>query len=444
MNTKAILVPFALPDYPEERINHFLSESQQALEDLCIEIKTTKLVSSIDDAQGIARQWNVSDFDFVVALVLSWLEPPVVITALSDWFHKPILLWSHTFYQGEGTILTLGPLPAAGVIRETLEEMGATFKFVWGMPKERKVAIQIDRFAKAARTVHMLSKARIGLFGYQALGMYTGGLDQTRTRKLLGPEIVHLGQYLIIEKAEKIDDELTESLVGEAKAKWTLSKDIQDSNLAAAMKFYLALKQLIDEHKLDALTVKCQYELSRHYLNAPCIPLSMLADSMPTSCEGDLPLLISQLILYHLTDGLVTSYGDVHGELDNGIIFAACGFAPLSFAREDRPLIAEQSGYIYAGLTNISPYKDGRVTLARLAQDGEGHKMHIAAGTSELSPPFHEVHCPSFAGTKIALDNCAHSFIEHLMSQHYALVYGEVSQELQEFCNLMGIRVILD
>lgn len=55
------------------------------------------------------------------------------------------------FKEG-GETLTLGPLPAAGVIRETLEQMG--FKFIWGMPSEREVETEIKAFARAAHAIN--------------------------------------------------------------------------------------------------------------------------------------------------------------------------------------------------------------------------------------------------------------------------------------------------
>ncbi len=93
-----------------------------------------------------------------------------------------------------------------------------------------------------------------------------------------------------------------------------MGEEVKENTLQTIMEEYLALKKLVIENNLDALTVKCQYELSREYGVAPCIPLSLIAEDIPTSCEGDVPLIISQLILYYLT-GKVTTYGDVHDVL---------------------------------------------------------------------------------------------------------------------------------
>ncbi len=226
-----------------------------------------------------------------------------------------------------------------------------------------------------------------------------------------------------------------------ARAEWDIGEEVKDSDIATVMKIYLALKRLVAENKLDALTVKCQYELSREYGVDPCISLSMLSDEMPCSCEGDIPLILSQLILHYLSDGRVTSYGDVHDVLDNGIILAACGFAPLSLA-DGKPKVSRHTA-LYEGLLNMSPYKEGKVTLVRIASDKDGYKMHIATGKASAPPPFHEKGCPSYAGMKIALDGDVDAFIQNLFSQHYAIVYGDVKKEAEELCKVRGIRKVV-
>jgi L-fucose isomerase-like protein len=439
---KSILVPFGYPDYPQDVVSRFISESERMLKSLDIELKTTKAVINPDDAPPVAREIRRSEFDLIIALLVSWVEAPNVIATLRDFFTRPILLWSHTTYLEDGVRITLGPMPAAGVLRETFEEMGVNFKFVYGMPDSDKVKEGINSYAKAARAARFLQRSRVGLFGYYSMGMYTGAFDHTKLRRMLGPEIIHLDQYLIVRGAEDVKEERVKGFSEKARSEWELSEEVRDNDIATVMKLYLALKALVAEHKLNALTVKCQYELSREYGVAPCIPLSMLGDEMPCSCEGDVPLILSQLILHHLTGGGVTSYGDVHDILDdNGIILAACGFAPLSLA-QGRPRVSRHTA-LYEGLLNMSPYKEGRVTLARLASDKEGYKMHIATGFASAPPPFHEIGCPPYAGMKVVLDGDADAFISSLFSQHYALVYEDVRRELEELCDLLGIRKVI-
>jgi len=200
------------------------------------------------------------------------------------------------------------------------------------------------------------------------------------------------------------------------------------------------LKKLAEERKWDALTVKCQYELSRYFKLAPCVPLSILGDELPCSCEGDIPLIVTQLMMYYLT-GLTTSYGDIHLITDKYLLVGACGFAPFSLAA-DKPKVGRHTA-LYEGLLNMSKYKSGVVTLARLAyRKDRGYKMHIATGKAMPPEEFYEVGCPSYPSMKVVLDGDTEHFGQNMMSQHYAIVYKDISEELTELCKLLGIKII--
>ena len=438
---KVIMVPFSYPDYPEDLVGRWVNKSYDMLKDLNIELTATHLVKERKDIPRVLEQIKKEDFDLIIALLVSWVEAPNFIATLRDFMDHPLLLWSHTTWEEKGERLTLGAVPAAGVIRETLEEMGVKFEFIWGMPGLDELKKKITSFSLVASTINKLKKARIGLFGYLSMGMYTGGFDHIKVRKILGPEIVHLGQYYIMKEFERISLKDAEKIAKELMRGWDIAKDVEEELAIKAIRVYLALKNLVKNHSLDALTVKCQYELSREWGFAPCIPLSILADDITSSCEGDTPLVISQLILHYLS-GSPAGYGDVHDILpDNSILLGACGFAPLSFAR-GKPKIKKHTA-LYEGLLNSSPYREGEVTLCRIAQDKSGYKMHIATGQVEPPPYFHEVGCPPYAMGKIKLSGSAQDFFQNLMSQHYGIVYGNFKNELLTFCKMLGIRPVV-
>jgi L-fucose isomerase-like protein len=208
------------------------------------------------------------------------------------------------------------------------------------------------------------------------------------------------------------------------------------------MRQYAAIQELSKEHRFEALTVKCQYELSRLFGLAPCVALSLLGDELPVSCEGDVPLIVTQLMMHYLTGGGVTSYGDLHDIYPGDeVLFGACGFAPMSLAAR-QPQIGKHTA-LYEGLLNTSPYQEGVVTLARLANDGDGYRMHITAGQAKPPPPFREVECPPYPFIRVALDGDADSLMQNLMSQHYAIVYGDVRGPMLELCRMLGIRPVM-
>ncbi|GAB4537919.1 MAG: L-fucose/L-arabinose isomerase family protein [Anaerolineae bacterium] len=443
MKPKAMLVPFGYPDYPQELLFRFLEHSKEVILANGLQLLSTPPVVVEGDVAHTRRLLQETDYDFLVVLLLSWVEAPLLVATLEDRLtNTPIVLWSHTTFEENGERLTLGALPAAGVVRQTLEEMGAHFKFIYGQPDNAEVFKPARAFALAAHARQALRGARIGLFGYVSMGMYTGTFDHTKLRREIGPEIVQLDQYTIVKKDEEISDQVVSDLVSGYKEKWLLAEGVTDEALAATMRQYAAIQALSQEHGFQALTVKCQYELSRLFGLAPCVALSLLGDELPVSCEGDVPLIVTQLMLHYLTGGGVTSYGDLHDIYpDDEVLFGACGFAPMSHAA-GQPQIGKHTA-LYEGLLNTSAYKEGVVTLARVANDGDGYRMHIAAGPAHPPPPVREVECPPYPFIRIALDGKVDSLMQNLMSQHYAIVYGDIRQPLLELCGMLGIRPVL-
>ncbi|MCX7730861.1 MAG: hypothetical protein N2205_06560, partial [Candidatus Caldatribacterium sp.] len=328
-NPRVLLVPFGYPDYPIELLHRFLQMSRDMLTGMNLEVGELSPILVWRDVAPAVEKIRCSDHDALVALLLSWVEAPNVVATLRDFFHQPILLWAHTPFMENGERLTMGALPAAGVIRETLEEMEANFKFVFGLPDDAWVRREVESYARASFAFSRLREAKIGLLGYASMGMYTGTFDHVKVRKELGPEIEHLDQYVLVRKIEASDVRTAQEMALQVAKEWNVSEGIESDDLTWVFRVFLALREIVTEGGYDAITVKCQYELSRLYGFAPCVPLSILGDHMTVSCEGDVLLLLSQLVLHYLT-GRVTTYGDVHDVVDNGIIVGACGFAPLS------------------------------------------------------------------------------------------------------------------
>lgn len=438
---KAVMVPFGYPDYPNEFLERFTKESQKMVSNLGIDVTVTPIVKVWADTGKAAAEIQKQDYDFIIVVILSWLEAPNLVETLQDYFHKPVLLWSHTmFYEGKKKF-TLGPMAAAGVIRQTFEELGLNFRFVYGMPDEEKVRQAVSSFARIAYTRHKLTHSKIGLLGYISMGMYTAAFDHLPLKQNLGPEVEQLDQYVLIKKIEEIEEQRVQEIKKIVRKKWEISKAVQDSDLDITLRMYLALKDLVQEFGWSALTIKCQYELSKYYKHVPCVPLSMIGNEMPCSCEGDIPLITTQLIMHHLSGGKIISYGDVHTIEEKIIILGACGFAPLELG-EGKPKV-DKTTTLYTGLANCTVYKEGRVTIARLAYTRERKfKMHIAGGQAHHAEPFREVGCLPYPTMAVTLEGDTENFGRQLMSQHYAIVYGDLRSELGEFCKMADIEEV--
>ena len=200
-----------------------------------LQVATALAVIVPDDVAGARDLLKASEYDLIVANLVSWVEAPLFTATLRDFFGKPLLLWSHTTYVEEGTRFTLGALPAAGVLRETLEEMRVPFKFVYGMPDEPELERPVSTYAVAAATARALGNAKIGLFGYASMGMYTGTTDHTQLRAQVGPEIEHLDQYLIVERFNRLSDADVRQLLARTES-WQLGASVMEADVLKSLR----------------------------------------------------------------------------------------------------------------------------------------------------------------------------------------------------------------
>lgn len=441
MKPKALMIPFGYPGYPKELLAQFTDESKAVISGMGIDLTTTSRVDIYADAKKVAQEIRGQEFDFLIVLILSWLEAANVTETIQEYFSRPILLWSHTMFREGNERVTLGPIPGAGVIRESFEEMGLSFKFVYGMPGEEKVQRSIKSFANVAFARHQLTHSKIGLLGYASMGMYTGAFDHLTLKRDLGPEVEQLDQYVLIKKIEEMDNGRVVALRNMAKKNWEMAKCVTEKDLDITLKMYLALKDLVGEFGWNALTIKCQYELSKYYKHVPCVPLSMIGNELPCSCEGDIPLITTQLIMYYLSGGKIVTYCDLHTIDENSLLMGACGYAPFDLG-EGKPRV-DKTTVLYEGLANCTIYRQGQVTLARLAYTkARRFKMHITGGTAHRPKPFHEVGCLPYPSMEVTLEGSTEHFGQHLMSQHYAIIYGDIRHDLSEFCKLAGIEEV--
>ena len=72
--------------------------------------------------------------------------------------------------------------------------------------------------------------------------------------------------------------------------------------------------------------------------------------------------------------------------------------------------------------------------------------MHIVAGVGEEPPQWVEmgVPLPPWPSVKFYPDGKVRSILDHVQSQHFAAVYGDYVEELQDLCYLLGIKAVLD
>ncbi len=443
---KAGFVGFRCASYPREIIEKRSLEAKKAVEEKGIELIYTDPVSNFEEADRAKEELSQENFDLLIACVTSWIESPVAMTILKEFFHKPILLWGLGGYIEKGRLISPASQAATSALRWPLEAMGAKFKFIYDWPDSPMNIDKVENFAKAARAVRELSHSKVGMMGYADMGLYATMFDGVSLRGKIGVEVEVFDMLEVVQKMEKISQIEISNLVDKMRKEWTFEKLVKNETLERLARIYLALKEKIKEGNYEAISLKCVEGMKKYMNFPPCMILSMLADELPAICEDDALGAVTQLMLKYLTDQSAP-YMEMYEFMKDRILIGVCGFVPFSVV--DGPIrVSPYGGWggLSAGAMNTSRVKTGSVTLARLSSRGDKYSMHIVTGKGVTPGKWEELGweapAPNFPSLEVRLDCPVEEFAQKILSQHYLLAYGDHREKIEDLCKILGIEII--
>ena len=186
----------------------------------------------------------------------------------------------------------MNSLAASLEILSYLRQQGLKGEVIHGeMDYIRRRLTNLQKVRQARRE---LSKARLGVIGKPSDWLIASQVDPGAAKEKLGLEIVDIPIDELIRLSQE-EYEFGNPLVDTLK-----QKKFSDEELTKALNIYGALCQLKDDYQLSGVTVRC-FDLLEPLQSTGCIGLALLnAQGIPSACEGDVPSLITMMILQHL------------------------------------------------------------------------------------------------------------------------------------------------
>lgn len=369
----------------------------------------------------------------------------------------PFLLLSNLNPSYPGLI---GMLAAGG----SLDNLGIRHSRIWGDIREKSVVDLVLSFAKSASAVNRLRGETCGLFGGRSMGMYHATVDPRQWQAEFGVDIEHVDQFEIVRCAQIVEESRVEQAF-----KWLTDyvgrivydgKGLTPEKLKRQIRAYFATKDIIKERDFDFVVIKCQPELSDHFVTQ-CLSQAFLNDpydmegvkpTIACGCEADLDGALTMEIMKHITDGPVLFYDLRHYDAANDMfVFSNCGSQSTFFAgRSNDPrsnlsrvtFYPQTLLYYKAGGASVQYMcAEGEITMARLSRKDGKYWMAIIPGEFiNVSKEKMKETSPEWPQGFTKLDVNAKDLISGLGGNHLHAVYGNYVKELKEYCNLMGIE----
>lgn len=289
-------------------------------------------------------------------------------------------------------------------------------------------------FCDVIRTIDKINKARFGLIGEPSDWLLTSknfnGFGNFKTN-LIKIDVNHL-----VAEVDKINVESTLEIIENWKSGFNKILVDNDSLINSA-KVYYALKSIIAESKLDVLSVRCFDLLSYNY--TACMGISLCNDDGVTSgCEGDIPTTFTMMLAQQLSSQPVWMANPSAIIKDkNEIVFAHCT-VPSSFIADRSN--AELTTHMESGKSTAirGPLKSSRVTILRMGS--QFNKITAVTGHIVESDMKDEHLCRTQA--KIRIDGDVKRWMNNTLGNHHVIVYGNLLQELEYFCDFTGVELI--
>ncbi|WP_328399946.1 L-fucose/L-arabinose isomerase family protein [Nocardia sp. NBC_00403] len=423
-------------------------------------IRGSETISTNALAGSVAREVGSAGVDLTVLHYAVWAFPHFTMLAAGA-TSGPLLLLSNIDPVQPGMV---GMLAAGGA----LDQIGRAHTRLWGDPTDPTLIEAIGVQATAAAAVSSLRGATFGRFGGRPMGMNTAVANTDQWQRLFGIDVEEIDQWEIVRRAELAD-------AGEAKAarEWLERHTagvhydgvkLTPELLERQIRSYLAVRELIDEWRLDFSGIKGQPELTQYFATMDITeaflndPYDWNGPKQPHVCatEADMDGALTMQLLKQIAAGPVL-FADVrhyHADRDIWDLCNSGQHATWFAARSDDPAENLAKVHLYpevfffpAGGASVHHLAaPGRMTLARLTRNNGDYRMQLMLGEFEnyddaTNEALMKQSTWEWPHAFARLDAKAEDFLSRFGANHIHAIPGDHRATVRAACTLLDITL---
>jgi L-fucose isomerase-like protein len=206
--------------------------------------------------------------------------------------NEPVFLLAHAGHNS---------LPASLEVLARLQQDGMPGRilFLKG-PDDTEGYRQVGDAVQDLAARRALQRARIGCVGKPSDWLVASTPAPDVVRSVWGPEVVAIDLLDVEQGIRSASQEVVASQVRSLFGRAADREEPTRVDLEQAVRVYLALKEVVQEHRLDAVTVRC-FDLVLDMETTGCFALAQLNDEgIIAGCEGDLVSTVALLWVHQL------------------------------------------------------------------------------------------------------------------------------------------------
>jgi L-fucose isomerase len=335
--------------------------------------------------------------DLALVSIPVWAFPHFTVIAARE-LPAPLALFSNIDPQYPGMV---GMLAAGGA----LDQLGRVHTRAWGDIADAAVVDRLDGLARAGAAVVTLRGSTFGRIGGRPMGMYTAVSSTDQWMAQFGVDVEEIDQFELVRRAELVNPALAAHgrkwLEERAAAVHYDGRQLTPELLERQIRSYYALRELIDDYRLEFCGIKAQPELTNHYCTMD-VAEAFCNDpydwdgpkaSIVCSTEADMDGALTMQLLGKLS-GTPVLFADVRHHNVDLDVWDLCNsgqHATWFAARADEAEANLRHVHLYpedfyfpAGGASIHHLAaPGAMTFARLTRSDGRYRMHVLRGAFE-------------------------------------------------------------
>ncbi len=286
-----------------------------------------------------------------------------------------------------------------------------------------EAATRIKDMIQAKAVLKKLKGFRLGALGHSSDWLISSNVDPNKLEAACGMQIVDVPMeevFAEIEKGGYEENDFTRDLK---------AHEFDKGELEKALDIYGAFARIKDKYNLQAITVRC-FDLLGPIKNTGCLGLAILnAQGVYSGCEGDMPSLISMVVLGELSEKPVFMCNPSRiMRKQSEMVLAHCTL-PLNMPCQYKLMTHYESGL---GVAVAGDIPLGPCTIFKCSGDMSRH----FAQKAEIVADLHE---EALCRTQIQLhmDEGLDYFTTDPIGNHHCVCVGDHTGVIEEFFKLL-------